>query len=68
MKRYYRLNFKTTSGTRQIWCYRLSQTTFQVVDKSGDRIDELVIANAQDIISLRPVKMNLKYAELEVAP
>lgn len=67
MKRYYKLTFKTAlNKQRTIWCYKLSGIAYMVVDKGGDRLDEIVYCAQADMVSTRPAKMNLKYAELEL--
>ena len=66
MKRYYRLSVQTVNCIRTAWCYKISETSYQVVDKGGDRVNELIILDPRDIISIKPATMNLKYAELEL--
>ena len=72
MKRYCRLTFRLPEDReRTVWCYKLSQVSYQVyqvVKKDGDRVSEIVVIDPSDIISLHPAEMNLKYMELEILP
>lgn len=74
MKEYYRLTLTLAPNKRRtFWCYKSGTVARQfqayiVVDKGGDRLNEIVICAPEDIISIKPAKMNLKYAELELAP
>jgi len=41
---------------------------FQVVNKQGENVDEIIIAAESDVLAWKPMDMNLKYGELEFAP
>lgn len=77
MTEYYRIKFSIPEGKTR-WAYvtelgRLSLTNpdneaYQVVNKQGEDVNEIIIAAESDVLVCKPMDMNLKYAELEFAP
>lgn len=51
---------------RHLWADEISEHVFRVLDKYGDRQDEIIIAYHSDIIRKRKAYMSLKYAEMMV--
>jgi hypothetical protein len=72
---YYRLTFKSTSGTRTVLVREIKTGFYKRVAKDGsdwyrethDAVQEEVIVTApSDVLRLVPLRMNLKYGELEI--
>ena len=74
MSTYAKLTFRPAGPktSRTVWVRPAGELNkkgiriFRVVDREGERQNELIVLTSNDILSLRPAKMNLHYGELEV--
>lgn len=75
---FFKITFKTETQRLTRWATNLRRTkngtvTFVIVSAEGltmpdESVKNIVIAQDADIVSIKPARMNLKYAELEVVP
>ena len=75
---FFKITFKTETQRLTRWATNLRRTkngtvTFVIVSAEGltmpdESVKNIVIAQDADIVSIKPARMNLKYAELEVIP
>ena len=69
---YAKITFKGAEGKQQTRLVKPIQEkgtrrSYRVVNKEGEMIDELVVVDKADMIREIPMRMNLKYNELEEA-
>jgi ribosome biogenesis SPOUT family RNA methylase Rps3 len=68
---YVKVRVKMPNNKRRTFWARKNRSTelrtfYSVVDEEGGRLDEIVVADKNDIVFEKPARMNLKYAQLEV--